>query len=333
MAEASSVDAALFAFRKRDRRFVLTGATLAYLIVSLALGAAFLALTWPAASAMMAWYLQTLRAVMEGGEPSDPPMQALIGVAPWYAAFSLGGWVLFAAYEAACLRWLVRGERGGFLGLSFGADTWRVFATYVVWILLFIAFGVVVVVLYLGLNALSGAVPALRLIVMLVGALIPLALAALLIWGATRLSPAAAASVARKRFAFFDAWGATRGQFWEMLGAFVILMAVYLGVSTVLSVLIRIPITQAMYPLMAEALTDASFETLMQQAMEALTAPLMLALVAVYAVSSIVLALLLYVGWFGVNARAVAASAGATRTEPPAASEPPPPEASAAPSA
>jgi hypothetical protein len=52
---------------------------------------------------------------------------ALGGVMLIYLVFLFAFFVLTAAFEAACLRWLIRGESGGgFLGLQLGADTWRV---------------------------------------------------------------------------------------------------------------------------------------------------------------------------------------------------------------
>lgn len=306
MAEASPVDAALFAFRKREQRFVLTGASIVYAVASFVLAAALVAAAFPAVSALFTWQIESMRVLGEGGELARPPTAALVALAPWYIAVSLLSLVLYAAYEAACLRWLVRGERGGFLGLTLGADTWRVFACYFVWLALAIAFAVLVVGVYIGLNAASNAVPVLRLGVVFMAALMPLALAALLFWGAVRLSPASAVSIAQRRFAFFDAWKATLGRFWELLGAFVILLAAYFAVATVASVLIRIPMAQAMYPLMQEALAGGSLDAIIGRAKESFATPLMVALAAVYLLVSTVLSMLLYVGWFGVNARAAA---------------------------
>ncbi len=45
MADTETFDATFFAFRKRDRRFVLTRASSAYLVIALLLGAAYLAVT------------------------------------------------------------------------------------------------------------------------------------------------------------------------------------------------------------------------------------------------------------------------------------------------
>lgn len=316
MAEASPVDAALFAFRKREQRFVLAGASIVYVLVSLALAAMLVAAAFPAVSALFAWQIETMRAFGEGGEPAPPPTAALAALAPWYIAVSLLSLVLYAAYEAACLRWLVRGERGGLFGLTLGADTWRVFACYFVWLALALGFAVLVVGVYIGLNAASNAVPVLRLGVVFLAALMPLALAALLFWGAVRLSPASAVSIAQRRFAFFDAWKATRQRFWELLGAFVILLAAYFAVATFASILIRMPMAEAAYPLMQEVLAGGSLEAIVERAKEAFATPLLVASAILYLLASTVVSMLLYVGWFGVNARAAVLALEANELKP-----------------
>jgi hypothetical protein len=226
--------------------------------------------------------------------------------------------IWYAAFEAACLRWMTRGETGGVLGMSFGADTWRVLGVYLVWMVLGLLFCIALGVFYGVLAGVGSAAPsALRILMMLIGALAPLAIAAFAIYIATRLSPAAAASVAQRKFAFFAAWGATRGRFWEMLGAFVILTAVYLGVAFALSLLIRWPMAQAMIPAMQGAVSDMSFDDIIKRMRDVFTSPLVATMIALYALASVVLVSVLRVAWFGVNASIVAA----------------PPQASAAPAA
>jgi hypothetical protein len=51
---------------------------------------------------------------------------------------------------------------------------------------------------------------------------------AVLIFIGVRFAPAAATSIARRRFSFFDAWKVTRGRFWALFGSFFILMGAYL---------------------------------------------------------------------------------------------------------
>ncbi|MEM5517816.1 hypothetical protein WNY37_12735 [Henriciella sp. AS95] len=46
------------------------------------------------------------------------------------------------------------------------------------------------------------------------------------LWIAVRLSPASAMTIRDGRITFFGAWGATRGRFWSLLGAYIVLMIV-----------------------------------------------------------------------------------------------------------
>lgn len=308
VAEISPLDTALFAFRKREHRFVLTRLAIAYVVLSLIIGAVALAANWPALSGLADWYLDTLRAVSNGEEPAMPPSASIATLLPLSLAFGVLAWILLASFEAACLRWLVRNERGGgVFGLKFDADTWRVFAIYWIWIGLALTWFVAIVVLYFGLRTLSGLHPVAQFVVMLVAALAPLGLFALLLWGAVRLSPAAALTVARKQFSFYQAWVATRGRFWPLLGAFVIVCVAYFLVSTVMSQIIRIPMTVAMAPIMRDILSGAGAASIFEQVKATLLTPAYIALFAGYAVAARVLAMVFYVAWFGVNARAVLA--------------------------
>lgn len=322
MSEFSAVQAGLYAFRRRERRFVLTGATIGYLIGACLIGAAFVAAAWPALSGLISWYASVFHAASSGGSPPQPDPAVFISVAPWYGGYILATLLWMSVYEAACLRWMVRGETGGVLGLSFNGDTARVFLTYVLWMVLWIAFCVAVGLFYGALIAVNAAAPALRILMMVLGALAPLGLIALLVWVATRLSPAAATSVARQKFAFFGAWGVTRGRFWDLLGAFFIILAIYIAVSFTAQALVRIPMTQAMYPVMTQAMQDADFASIMSRLGEALASPLIAGVLAAYIAVSLVLSCVMRLAWFGVNAYAVAA-----KDEPEAVVSPPAPQA------
>lgn len=336
MSEFSAVQAGLYAFRRRERRFVLTGATIGYLIGACLIGAAFVAAAWPALSGLISWYASVFHAASNGGSPPQPDPAVFLSVAPWYGGYILVTLLWMSVYEAACLRWMVRGETGGLLGLSFNGDTTRVFLTYVLWMVLWIAFCVAVGLFYGALIAVNAAAPALRILMMVLGALAPLGLIALLVWVATRLSPAAATIVARQKFAFFGAWGVTRGRFWDLLGAFFIILAIYIAVSFTAQALVRIPMTQAMYPVMTQAMQDADFASIMSRLGEALASPLIAGVLAAYIAVSLVLSCVMRLAWFGVNAYAVAAkdepeAAAAAPQAPPVAQASPAPVAAATP--
>lgn len=308
MAEQGDFDATFFAFRKRDRRFALTRAAIAYLVGYLVILAAYLAVTWGSLSALLGWYFGTVGSIAQGGTFAPPPFDALATMAPAGVGVAIAALILFAAFEAACLRWLVRGESGGgFLGLTLGADTWRVFGTYFAWLGLFIAFCILIVAFYLMTGAIAGMGGAAQIVAMLLGALAPLGFIALLLWGAVRFAPAAAASVARGRFAFFEAPGLTKGRYWPLLGSFLILWVIYLVAATVIGQIIQIPLMGEMAPMMQDMMRGDTSR--MAERLQALiTSPTYLAVTAVYTLASAILSIILYIAMFGVNARAVLAA-------------------------
>lgn len=309
MAEAAPLDATFFAFRKRDRRFVLTRASGAYLALALLLGAAYLTATWGAWGAIFAWYIDVVRSAASGGEPHMPPMGPLLALAPWMFLAAVAGYVLFAAYEAACLRWLLRGESGGGLfGLNLGADTWRVFACYWAWLGLWAGFVVFVAGFYLGVRALAVIAGPLQIMLMLVAALAPLGLLALLIFVAVRLAPGAAMSVARGRFSFFSAWRATRGRFWALLGGFFTLIVGYVVIASIMSQVFQIPVQTELAPIMAGILAGGDADGALASLRAAFMTPMFFALGAAYLAAAVILASVFRVALFGVNARAVLAA-------------------------
>jgi len=131
-----------------------------------------------------------------------------------YAAF-------WAMMESAVLRRYVREE--GF-NIGWGADEWRMLAVGLIWMVAFIvaylAFVLATVVLIAPLGAVSdGGVALLGLWMFVV------VFALLFVWlfFAVKLSPAGAMTIRDQKVTFFGAWGASKGRFWPMLGAFIVL--------------------------------------------------------------------------------------------------------------
>lgn len=307
MAE-DKLDATFFAFRKRDQRFVLTRTAAAYLGLYVAACAIYAALAWSAIGPVYGWYFGAVTSAMEGVEPPAPPAE-LMSLAPLGLGFVVVFMALFAAFEAACLRWLVRGESGGgLMGLKAGADTWRVFAIYWLWALLSIAIMLGVAVLYIGLQAIGSIGGAAQVAAMIFGGLAPLGVLALWIFLAVRLAPAAAASIAQQRFVFFGAWRVTRGHFWALLGSFVIIMVGYFVIVLIVGQIIQIPIERAMAPVMREMMSGGDASGLARQMTEVMQTPTFLAFGSLYLIVTAAIACVYYVATFGVNARAVLAS-------------------------
>jgi hypothetical protein len=312
MSEQPPLDATFYAFRKRERRFVMTGAALGYCVLALLAGAAFIALTWGLWGELIAWYFGLVGAIRSGAEPAGPPQSVLVGLAPYYLAMLPIGFMLFAAFEAACLRWLVRGEAGGgLLGLKLDADTWRVFAVYWLWVGYAIGAVLAIAAFYALLLALGGLGSLARFLAILIGALAPIGIAALLIWGGVVFAPAAATSIGRRKLTFLSARRVSGPRYWPLLTAFVLVIVGYMIAATIVSSVLQIPFNSAMAPVMQAMLSGADGAEALSLMQEALMTPLMLGVFAVNVAVSFVLATVYHVALFGVNARAFEAAAEA----------------------
>ena len=324
MADKQALNATFFAFRKREKGGVLLGATLAYAVLAIVLGGLFFFLNAQGIMDYVNW-VTNLSMSAGAGKPGAPPSMEMMmppagvmSLIPAYILFILFYYVLFAAYEAACLRWLIRGETGGLLGLTLGADTWRVYFGYWVWLFLLIAFYIVCAIVVGGTifsmaavmqGDMSNAGPAVAIVPPAV-AIVPFVLVLVLLIGllyfGVRFAPAAATSIARRRFAFFDAWKVTKGRLWPLFGAYLLLFLMYVVAAIVIAMAFGALIGANVAGQMG-GLGAAPPET-PEAAFRAFATPQMLAsVVAVYALILGVV-LVFVVSLFGVNARAAQAA-------------------------
>lgn len=232
---AESLNAAFFVFKQRDRA-VLLPATILYLVLMAVLIVAFGALNWGAIQGFGDFFTAATMNQQPSEEESFAFIGAFFGLFGWAFVFSFPMYIITAAYEAACLRWMIRGEAPGLFGLTINNDVWRVWGVYWCWLGAQMAVSTAMSMLMMPLmfmtmgdimaNPTPEQMQHWQLTVQLPVTFlqyIPL------IFIGVRFGPAAATSVLRNRFSFFDAWTVTRGRFWALFGAFAI-WAVLFGV-------------------------------------------------------------------------------------------------------
>lgn len=318
---AEPLNATFFAFKKRENGGVLLGASIAFVIALVLLLVAFGAAVWFAlgGSDFLHWYSQVLGQAGKGAAPDAPPnLAGIFWVFPIEFAFLFFYFILIAAYESACLRWMIRGERSGALQLCFGADMWRVYGTYWVWLLFFVLSGILfwIVMLVVGIAAGSAGdgknamMPGLAV------------MAACIVWVlawitvAVRLAPAAATSVGIGEFAPLKAWSVSGGRFWALFGSFLLATLLYIIVGIVLGVVFFGAFYGAVFGQIdwSQATSDPvafnrSYEQAMMQALHnQFSNPVAIATYFGGQVVMWALAIVFYLLLFGINARAVQAA-------------------------
>lgn len=313
---AEPLNATFFAFRKRGPGGALLSTSLLFAALWVVLLALFAWLNWRPVLDYLQW-LGTMNQSMEQADPNDPfaifaamtPPASVAGLFPSYVLFLLLNYLLLASYEAACLKWMIHGERGGLLGLALNADTLRIYFTYWLWYFLLMAaymagaiigFGVVlgVALASQGDSDSMGPAAAVAILLVMLGVIVAM------IYFAVRFAPAAAASIARRRFSFFDAWTVTKGRFWALFGSFALLFVIYFVAVMALGGAAMFAIAGGLVSQMQQAGEPRSLEdALAIFSSPAAWAPLVICYGVIIAV-----AFVFYIALFGVNARAVQAA-------------------------
>ena len=230
----SATDAAFEGFRiVRRHPLAIVFWALAYLL--------FFAIFFAVFGSTLAGVLATAKA-LEG--TSNPGMAELQGLG-WAYMGMMGlalplGLVLSGVLSAAVARAVLRPSEKSFGYMRLGGDELRVIFVSVALGVMGVLLGTVcftVVGMVAGFAAASGQ-GWLWLVVVLLG----LAVCAVLIWLAVRLSLAIPITFAERRIALFDSFALTRGRFWPLLGMAVIVFIMTILIST-LSGIIAMPIT------------------------------------------------------------------------------------------
>ena len=293
---AEPLRATFFALRRRERGGVLLRATLAYAVLSsLLLGAMFLFFSWG-----MGWALHEWPAMLKGAQPDPPDPSRALWLLPLIFIWLFIHCVLMAAYEAGCLRWMIRNESRGWFGLTVDDDAWRVYGAYWVWAGFYLIWLIAFLLLAALLNRLLGEG---HFGVWIGLGLLGLCAAASMV----AFAPAAATCVAKQRFAFFESVNASEDRLPALAGSFALILGAQWLVSQAL--------TYGWWALVlgpdwAEAFAGVADYAALQQAERltvaaALQAPGGATLMAVTSVASMAIGLFAWVLIYGVNARAV----------------------------
>jgi len=299
MADRTPLRGTFFAFQKREGALLLPAA------LTFIVGMIVLFVVWFVA--MVAVVGGFAAAMQAQANPGAAAAGGVLLIFPLYLIFLFSIFVLIAAFEAGCLRWMIRGEREGLFGLSLGADTWRVYSGYWLWFVFFIVGYIVLAVLGFSLIAIGTALrdsPPAQVAWAVFSILLCVSLP---IWLGVRTAPAAASSIVRRRFAFFDSWRVTKGRFWALFGSFVLLWLIYF----VLIIAMWFPVfgpmfTAAFQSALQHPGDSAATSASMQEAMSSqFSSPAFVAMYFGFQVLGIFIATMFYILNFGVNARAV----------------------------
>lgn len=155
---------------------------------------------------------------------------------------SLVGWVVWAMFETASQRRYIFGAK---FSLGFGGDEVRIMVVGLLWALMSLVIFVVPIILFVSaFGALAEMDPsgqlddqtAARFLgTFFAGFGLMFLFSLLYIFIATRLAPCFGLTVKEKEIRFFDAWNVSRGRFWPILGAYVIIVVVVSVFSQIIS--------------------------------------------------------------------------------------------------
>lgn len=248
---------------------------------------------------------QAQQAALANGGVAAPGIPAGIGL-------FLLAYVLILVWLLMMFTAVVRAtaNEGGdrFAWLRFGGDELRliglgllyIVGTVVLWLLISIPVGIIIALAATG-NATAG---------IIVGIIVGIACLCLAIWLSVRLSLIGAVFVLEKSFALRKGWQATKGHFWTLFGAYLVMFIVYVVFQGILTAILNPEAFGAMFG----GATDPQQALARQQAMLATFTSPSIGLVIIWVVGTVIgTAAMVY--YFGVIATAAIAGTGYSRQD------------------
>jgi hypothetical protein len=216
---------------------------LAYAAIYVALFLVIGLLGW---QALAEWFLALQELENDPNPMPADVFAALFGgfgrLVPLILVASLVGWVVWAMFETASQRRYIFGAK---FSLGFGGDEVRIMVVGLLWALMSLVIFVVPIILFVSaFGALAEMDPsgqlddqtAARFLgTFSAGFGLMFLFSLLYIFIATRLAPCFGLTVKEKEIRFFDAWNVSRGRFWPILGAYVIIVVVVSVFSQIIS--------------------------------------------------------------------------------------------------
>jgi predicted metal-binding membrane protein len=124
---AEPLKATFFTLKHRDRAVLLPATLVMIVLVALIVAA------WAALNSRMFALMFELTQLGSGQANEEQALAMFSGMMGLFLSTFLlliPLYIVVAAYEAACLRWMIRGEAPGLFGLTLNNDTWRVWGVY-----------------------------------------------------------------------------------------------------------------------------------------------------------------------------------------------------------
>lgn len=179
---------------------------------------------------------ENMKAMMNGRTPDNTALLAIFPkMLPSYLFLMISMLAIGAAVETALHRKVLLGAEEAYMPLRFGGLQLRVLlAQLSVWFIWFLAYIIGVMLLALFVGALAAAIPILGAIIGVIGFI---ALLCFLVFLPISLAPAAALTVSRNKLQVMGARKVSKGIFWNLLGAYlVVVIGGYIFIYVVLSI-------------------------------------------------------------------------------------------------